>query len=126
MQDITIARNNVNVEALDAELQAALGNLSRGVSTGPYGVMVHLDDRATEAQIAQVQAIVEDHDPSVLTPEQQARQQRQARLETLRQTRGEALDPADYGGQDAPIQTLAQKLAWLEQEVIDLRGGSDG
>ena len=125
MQDIRIARNNVNIEALAAELQAALGNLSRGMSTGPYGVVVHLDDRATAQQIAQAQTIVENHDPTVLTPEQQARQQRQQRLDDLRDARGGDLDLADYNGQDAAIQTLAQKLAWLEQEVIDLRGGSD-
>ena len=123
MQTITIARNDINDEALDAEVRAAFGTLTSGISTGPYGVMVHLDDRATPAQIAQAQTLVENHDPAVLTSEQEAEQQRQQRLASLRTSRGEALDPANYSGEAAPIQTLADKLAWLEQEVLDLRGG---
>ena len=123
MQNITIARNDVNDAALTEEVRAALGERVSGISTGPYGVIVHLDDRATPAQIAQVQTIVEAHNPAVRTPDQQADQQRQQRLASLRGGRGEALDPADYNGEAALIQSLADKIAWLEQEVLDLRGG---
>jgi hypothetical protein len=123
--DITIARNDVNDEGLNEEVRAAFGNLTSGISTGPYGVIVHLDDRVTPAQIAQAKAIVENHDPAVLSPRQQAEAQRQQRLASLRTGRGAELDPATYSGEAAPIQTLADKIAWLEQEVLDLRGGSD-
>jgi hypothetical protein len=70
MQNITIERWDINIEALDAELRAELGEQVSGISTGPYGVIVHCVDTITPAQIAQVEQIVLDHDPSILTPEQ--------------------------------------------------------
>ena len=121
--------NEVNREALDQTLSTALGAVYAGFAERKSGqdvlVTVNLSDAATRADIEQLDTLMAAHDPAQLTEEQQAEQQRQQRLETLREARGEALDPDDYSDQDAEIQTLAQKLAWLEQEVIDLRGGSD-
>ena len=75
----------------------------------------------TEAEIlAEWQAYLEE-----VAQQEEGEQQRQAKLADLRETRSRSFDPADYNDENALIQTLAQQLAWLEQEVIDLRGGSD-
>jgi hypothetical protein len=70
MQNILVEKYNVNTDALDAVLRAAFGEQVFGISTGPHGVIVHLADDVTPAQIAQAEQIVIDHDPSILTPEQ--------------------------------------------------------
>jgi hypothetical protein len=68
--NIAIERYDINIEALDSQLRAEFGVLIFGISTGPYGVIVHCVDTITPAQIAQVEQIVLDHDPSILTAEQ--------------------------------------------------------
>ena len=50
-----------------------------------------------------------------------ARQQRQQKLDSLRQSNGSDLDLAKFAGQ-SPLDELARKIAWLEQEIRDLRG----
>lgn len=124
MKTITIQRSSVNIEALDAALQAVFGNRMSGISTGKYGVQVHLADDATPQEISQAKSIVTNHDPSVLTPEQQAEAQRQAVLEQARTANATPLNVGDYSGQTALIQALAQKISWLEQEITDLRRSS--
>ena len=121
MQNITIERWDVNIAALDAELRAALGELVSGISTGPYGVQVHLSDDVTPASIQQARQIITSHDPKILTPKQQARQQRQQKLSQARQNNTAEIDLSNYSGQSSDIQALAQKIAWLEQEIHDLR-----
>jgi hypothetical protein len=122
MQTIAIAQNSVNSEALDSALRAALGAQAIGISTGPYGVAVHLSDQASQADIDQVQAIVAAHDPAVLTAEQQARIDQQAALDSARAANAVPLNLADYSGEAANMQQLAQKIAWLEQEIAALEG----
>jgi hypothetical protein len=121
MQTITIARNSVNVEALDANLRAALGAKAAGISTGPYGVAVHLSDEANQSDIDQVQTIVAAHDPVVLSAEQQARIDRQAALDSARAANATPVNLADYSGEAANMQQLAGKIAWLEQEIAALQ-----
>jgi hypothetical protein len=72
MQNIRMERSGINVEALDAEVRVEFGERAFGISTGPYGVIVHLSDDATPQQINRARQIVQNHDPSVLTAEQQA------------------------------------------------------
>lgn len=123
MKNIVHERKAVNPEALDAELRAALGAALIGISAGPNGVLVHLQDDVTAQQVTTAQQLVAAHDPSRLSPRQQAEQERQQQLAALRSAKGAALNPTDYGSKDTLVQVLAQKLAWLEQEVLDLRGG---
>jgi hypothetical protein len=122
MQTITIARNSVNLEALDADIRAALGSKAAGISSGPYGVAVHLSDNASQADIDQVQAIVAAHDSAVLTAEQQARIDQQAALDSARAANAVPVNLADYSGEAANMQQLAGKIAWLEQEIAALQG----
>ena len=122
MQNIQIEKRGINFEALNAEVRAEFGEHVSGISTGPYGVIVHLSDDATPEQINRVQQIVQNHDPSVLTAEQQAEIERQQNLEQVRSENGADLDTSAYDGEGALIQQMAQKIAWLEQEMLEMRG----
>jgi hypothetical protein len=124
MITITIQRGAVNIEALDAEVRAALGALTSGIGITLNGVQVYLVDTATPAQIAQARALLQAHDPARQTPAQQAAAARKAKLDGLRQDVGNNdLDLTPYNGQAAVIRVLAQKIAWLEQEIAALRAG---
>jgi hypothetical protein len=125
MQELTFAPQIVNFTALNADLRAALGSAFVGVSAGPYGIRVHLADDATPEQIAQAKNIVLTHDPTRLTPEQQADQQRAQQLEQARHDNAVPLDIKDYQNAsaltDAALNKLAAKVAWLEQEIAAIR-----
>lgn len=59
---------------------------------------------------------------TILTPAQQAELDRQAKLGQARvDYQGDDLDVSGYGAEKATVQRLAEKIAWLEQEVLDLR-----
>ncbi len=122
MKDIIIERSTVNIEALDADLRAALGAATSGFTLGGGKVVVHLVDTATPQQEDQARQIVLNHDPTRLTPEQQADILRQAKLDQARKDYGAAeIDLTIYSGQGPIIQLLAQKIAWLECEIAGLR-----
>ncbi len=53
--------------------------------------------------------------------QEQARQQRQQKLDGLRQSNRNDIDLAKFAGQ-SPLDELARKVAWLEQEIRVLRG----
>ncbi len=46
----------------------------------------------------------------------------QLQLEQARAANAQLLDVDDYNGESALIQVLAQKIAWLEQEIAAVRG----
>lgn len=129
MREIQVQRESVNVEALDAALRAALGDVVFGISAGPEGVVAHLADSATAEQSAQARMLIEQHDPTLLTPEQQIKLERQRQLAQARAA-GEInplpIDGAGYqtvaGLTDEALSRLAQKVAWLEREIASLRG----
>ena len=128
MKHVSVIKPNRNLEALAAGLAAQFGGLFQGIAIGFTGdddvVTVNLADEATSQQVNQARSIIENHDPAVLTPRQQEEQERQQKLAAMRESyRDVEVDPADYSGEKSVIQALAQKLAWLEQEVVDLRGG---
>jgi hypothetical protein len=108
---------------LDEELRAALAGLTSGISANGSEVIVHLDDSATPAQIAQARRIVEQHDASKRSPAQQERADRAAKLEQLRRDKGAALDGERLPNTAEGFRQLARKLAWLEQEIEALRKG---
>ena len=117
MQNISIDKTRVNVELLDAELKAALPDLVHGISSGRGKVVVHMDNDATNADITNAEQIVINHEESGLTAEQQKQQQREIDLAAGRIAYDEPLDPATI-----TLETLATRIAWLEQEIRDLRG----
>ncbi len=122
MKDIAIERSTVNIDALDAELRAALGAATTGFTIGGGRVTVHLLDSAIPAQETLARQIVAAHDSARLTQQQQLEAERKGKLDQARRDYGAAeIDLAPYGVQPPPIQQLAQKIAWLERELADLR-----
>jgi hypothetical protein len=123
MKDVVMQRADVNLEALEMELRAGLGTVILGVSKSGNQIILHAMDSTTQAQQDQAQAILIAHDPTKLTPGQQAEQARQQKLDQLRQAYGTTdLDLAAYSGQAVAVLTLAQKLAWLEAELRNQPG----
>ena len=121
MQTFTMTRDATNVEALDTTLRAALGSPFSGISTHAGIVTVHLADEVSQEQIAQAQLIVETHDPALLTADQRASNDQQQALTAARNANITPLNGDDYTTESALIQQLAHKIAWLEQEITDLR-----
>ena len=124
MIDIIIARASVNVEALDEQLRAALGAVTSGFSLASGSVILHLADKATPAQIDQARAIVTGHDPAALTPSQQAALSRRQKLDQARRDYGAAEIDLTIFAANPLLQSLAQKIAWLEREIAALRANS--
>ncbi len=126
MKDIVIENvRAANIEALDQSLRATLGNLVFGLSYTAETLTVHLADNISKAQQNQARALVESHDPAVLTPQQQAELTRKTKLDQARQDYGASeIDLKAYEGKDTLLEQLAKKVAWLEREVDALRKAS--
>lgn len=121
MREINVQIETINIQALDAALRTELSEVFVGLSTGPNGVIVYLTDDTTDEQEAQARDIVESHDPTQLTPEQQAALDRQQQLEQAREANSEPFAVSDFDAEPSLIQELAQRIAWLELEIADLR-----
>lgn len=114
--DISIERSTVNLESLDADLRAALGEAVSGISTHAGFVTVHFTGKSIPADTQTARQIIINHDPSKLTPAQQGQQEHAAKLASLRQQKGDDLDSAKFA--DPLLNELARKIAWLEQEIL--------
>jgi hypothetical protein len=121
MNDIIISRDAVNLEALDADLRAALGDGVSGVSFSRSIVTVHLTDKAAPDASDIARQIVVSHDPAKFTAAQQQAQERAAKLDAARKANTANLDTSPFT--DPLLAELAQKIAWLEQEILALRAG---
>ncbi len=88
------------------------------VQTTDSAVLLTVPDGSDSNAIWEV---VDAHDPTRLSPVEQARAERMALLETLRDQNAEPLVAADYDDQPGLIRRLADKIAWLERELADLR-----
>ena len=77
MDEVQVKRVGVNLAQLQGELRAVFGADVLGVSAGPYGVRVHLARELKDAERAQVEALVQAHDPQ---PVQNARAEQIAAL----------------------------------------------
>jgi len=114
----------LNVPALDQTLRAALGERFFGFTYEGSTLPLNLAADAAADHIKQARAIVQNHDPAQLTPDQQTAILAVARLDQARRDYAAApLDLAAYQGRDALLEQLARKIVWLEQEVQSLRKG---
>lgn len=112
----------VNVEALNAQLVALLGDQFFGFSIEETMVIVYLAVEVSDTQQGQVIEIVSTHNPDVKTPQQQAEELRLQQLENARSLFASPLLPLEeYASTGAPLLRLAEKISWLEQEMRDLR-----
>ncbi len=122
MKTITIETTAVNVPALDYDLRSTLTTRFFGLTYDGKQVTLVLDDDTTADQVRQAQSIVATHDPAKLSPDQQAEVLQNARLEQARRDYAATeLDLIPYQGNDTLLETLAQKVAWLEREINALR-----
>lgn len=120
MLEIWIERADVNVELLDSQLRSVGSDLFYGFSAQQGGITLYMSNDVSSDLREQLEQMARDHDATQLTPQQQAAI---ARQEMLAQGRAAApLDLADYAASSVEIQALASKIAWLEQEMRDLRG----
>jgi hypothetical protein len=110
MQDVVFERLDVNVAKLDADLREVYGDKVYGLSRCGKLVMIHLADGA-DSRLAQ--QIVDAHDDTVLTPAQVERAQLEAERETY------LAEPIAF---DITQADLVARVAWLEKEILDLRG----
>lgn len=118
MQNVHIDKTPVNVELLDSELKLALGALVFGVSTGSGKVVVHMDDSATQANIDQVTQIVNAHDHTGTTTDQDTATAQQSRIDAARVLYvGNPLDLPQ-----ASIADIGERVVWLQDEIEQLRG----
>lgn len=127
MHDILLEKPELlNAEALEEQLRSIFGPALRGISTGSYGLRLHLAGPLSETQLAQARAAVRGHEAAKLTSRQQAALEVRQRLEQARMDNTTPLNLQVYGAQDVLIRQLAQKIAWLEQELAALRSGEAG
>jgi hypothetical protein len=111
----------VNFEALNETFREAFVDLFQGADLFDDTVTVYLLDTATPEQVAEAEALLEAHDHTVLSSQQQARLERQQLLEQLRQTVAPlTIDAADIDALAEPMQTIARKVQWLEVEILSL------
>ena len=125
MKTLSIDLTAANVTALDFDLRTALTTHFFGLTYDGKQVTLVLDDTVTANEVRQAQTIVATHDPSKLTPDQQAEILQKAKLDQARQQYATTeLDLSVYQGKDALVEKLAQKVVWLEREINALRQSS--
>ena len=119
-KEIDVNLSAVNIEALDAELRAALGKNFSGLRCGKTCTIILTDD-VSAAEINAALSIALAHDPTKLSPAQQQAEEQAAKLDAQRKANKGDLDTSKFN--DPLVGELAQKIAWLEQEIIALRAG---
>lgn len=123
LRHLEVQRESVNLEQLTDEIQGVIAPDDLvGLSARPGRVVIHLRESVKPEQIAQVRTLAAAHDSTQLSARQQAAIQRQVRLRLMRQTHTSPSDPAIYATETPLIRQMAQRLAWLEEEIRDLRG----
>lgn len=111
----------INMEALDADLRAAIGVDYLSVSKNRRGVVIYLADGTDSLLVQEARTVLLNHDAHRLSPAQEAEKAREQALASARASHAIALDLADFSQSDADVQSLADVVAWLEQEIRDLR-----
>lgn len=120
--ELTLKREAVNLEALQAELSAIAGQ-AVPVRYAAGEVSISLPDTLRESQVSQVRRAILQHDPDQLTARQQAALDRQLQREQARrELKGVELDLKAFEEKDEALRLLARKIAWLEREIEDLTG----
>lgn len=120
MLELWIERPDINVELLDAQLRAIGAGSFYGLSAQRGGVILYMNDSTPVDLQKSLARVAQQHDAAQMTPKQEAQAARQSRLEEERTNL--PLDEKHYEGSPALIKAMAAKIAWLEQEVRDLRG----
>ncbi len=120
MIELKVERNDVNVELLDAQLRAIGGDAFYGLSVQRGGITLCVSETASDTVQKQLMQAARQHDAAQVTDQQKAETERADIL--LERRKEPLLNPEEYVTSDALLRALADKVAWLEQEVRDLRG----
>lgn len=111
----------VNVDALDEMLKKALPGICDGFTWIDGKLTVYLSEKANKSDLALVEQIVKDHDPSKLSESEQKAQLAKLDLDARRIEIGDGvIDDKKYP--DPLLGELAKRIAVLELEVRQLRG----
>jgi hypothetical protein len=119
--DVVIQKVGINAEALDSELKAACGADYLGLSFHSAILTMHFVDGANRDNLIKAQTIGLAHDASVSTPEQEKRIAMRADIDAMRSANGTRINLVNYAALSPEIKLLAQKIAWLEVELLLLR-----
>ncbi len=115
--ELTLKREAVNLEALQAELSAIAGQIVL-VRYAAGEVSISLPDTLRESQVSQARRVILQHDPDQLTARQQAALDRQLQREQARrELKGVELDLKAFEEKDEALRLLARKIVWLEREL---------
>lgn len=120
MHDVIFQDTKVNFLLLHHELAEALGISFVGLSMADAEVVVHLTVDTPEMD-AHIRSVVSAHNPLALTPEQQLEANQQQALERLRAANSTVLDLDSYVQASPELHRLAEKIAWLELEIVARR-----
>jgi hypothetical protein len=86
VEDLIITQQALNLALLDETLRAALGEVVAGVSATRGEVRVHFTRRPTAEEVARARLLVEQHDATALTAEQQALVEQREQHDALHRT----------------------------------------
>ena len=115
--ELTLKREAVNLEALQAELSAIAGQIVP-VRYAAGEVSISLPDTLRENQVSQARRAILQHDPDQLTDRQQSALDRQLQREQARrELKGVELDLKAFEEKDEALRLLARKIVWLEREL---------
>lgn len=109
----------LNFEALNESLREVFGDDYIGMNTDGESIHVHIAETISSSGEAAVRQIVEQHDSKSLSKRQQITAERSQKLsDTLLHSEMDSLNPDSF---PEPFRLLAQKIVWLEQELLALR-----
>lgn len=108
--EIDLGEREVKFELLHEELQTALGDSYKGLSSG-RGLVAYLDPKAGKEAVRVAREIVNAHNPQGMTQGEQ-------QLAELNEARNKALGALGRMAQDDPI---VQVLNWIAWELVRLR-----
>jgi hypothetical protein len=110
--DVRCGALAVNVESLDEQLRAALGSKVAGLSTTKGEVIVHLES-SVKADEVMARSVVAAHNPNSLSRVQE---------DALAWETERAKFAVVWEFDKITLGQLAQRVRWLEQEIIRLIG----
>lgn len=111
MKNYELDRIDVNIEKLDADLRATLGTVYLGLTVRDNSILLHADDAITGAQVSIGRQIIQDHDATQLSDNQQQKASIQADIATLKQS---------IGNIDALTNTEATEAIKLLYKILQL------
>lgn len=125
IQDRTFTISALNRAGLDTTLRDQLGTRYAGFSdqltAEGHRVTVYIHGDIDDNLYQQLSQHLTNHDAAALTPEQQAEVTRQRHLNESRAAQHITLDLSTYKDESVQLRQLAEKIIWLEQEILALR-----